>query len=242
MTVRWWSWRDRVAVLAGVLVPLVVCVVLVPFRAHVPNTDAALILVVAVVAVAAYGHRIAGVLASVFGGLWFDFFLTAPYERLSISDRHDVETAVLLLIVGTAVTELAVRGRRSRLLALTDEKYLEAIRTTNALVEAKAAQRDMTNHVCAQLCVLLGLRDCRFEAARFGGLLRLEADGQLRDRDRRWDVEQLGLPDHEVEMLASAGGRVRGRFVLLPVAGVVPTLAARRCAVIVVGQAATALP
>jgi hypothetical protein len=54
-------WRDRLAVLAALVLPLALTAVLVPFRADFPNTDAALALMLAVVAVAANGYRLAGV-------------------------------------------------------------------------------------------------------------------------------------------------------------------------------------
>ena len=41
-----------------------------------------------VVAVAAAGHRAAGVLAAVSAAVWFDFFLTVPYERFTITGRR----------------------------------------------------------------------------------------------------------------------------------------------------------
>src|SRR5580700_12343342 len=96
--------RDRLAVLAGLAVPLGLAAVLVPFRASVPNTDGALALLLVVVAVAASGYRLAGILAAVSAAAWFDFFLTKPYERFAITRRADIETTVLLLVIGVAVT------------------------------------------------------------------------------------------------------------------------------------------
>jgi K+-sensing histidine kinase KdpD len=104
--------RDRAAALAGLAVPLALAAVLIPFRGSLPNTDAALALVLVVVAVAAAGHRLAGALAAVSAAMWFDFFLTVPYERFTMTRRADIETTVLILAVGIAVTEIAVRGRR----------------------------------------------------------------------------------------------------------------------------------
>ena len=37
---------------------------------------------------------VAGVVAALSGGVWFDFFLTQPYERFSITRRTDIETTV----------------------------------------------------------------------------------------------------------------------------------------------------
>jgi K+-sensing histidine kinase KdpD len=79
--------RDRLAVLAGLVAPLVVAVILVPFRDGFPGTDAALVLIVVVVAVGAAGYQPAGVVAAVSAAAWFDFFLTVPYERFTITRR-----------------------------------------------------------------------------------------------------------------------------------------------------------
>jgi K+-sensing histidine kinase KdpD len=101
-----------VAVLAGVLGPPALCAVLVPFRQSFANTDAALVLVAGIVAVASLGNRLGGWLAAISAGIWFDFFLTKPYEHFSITSRTDVETTLLLFVVGVGVTEIAVWGRR----------------------------------------------------------------------------------------------------------------------------------
>jgi K+-sensing histidine kinase KdpD len=101
-TSGWWN-RDRLALIAALLAPLAVAVVLVPFRTSFANAGAALVLVGVVVAVAANGHRFAGILAAASAAVWFDFFLTRPYERFTITHRDDIETTVLLLLVGASV-------------------------------------------------------------------------------------------------------------------------------------------
>ena len=106
--------RGRSAVLAGLLVPLAVAAILLPWRASWSNTNVALLLVVAVVAVAVLGSRTAGALAAVSAFAWFDFFFTRPYERFTIRGSADITTAVLLLVVGLAVSQLAARARQMR--------------------------------------------------------------------------------------------------------------------------------
>src|SRR5580693_2076873 len=127
--------RDRLAVLVALAAPLALAAVLVPFRTSFPNTDAALAMLLVVVAVAANGYRLAGVLAAVSTAVWFDFFLTRPYETFSITRRTDIETTVLLLVIGVAVTEIAVWGRRQHTAASRRAGYLEGI---GATVEAVA--------------------------------------------------------------------------------------------------------
>lgn len=70
--------RDRIALLAAIVGPLAVSAALTSVRHSLSNTDAALLLVAVVVAVAMVGHRVAGYLAAVSIAAWFDFFLTQP--------------------------------------------------------------------------------------------------------------------------------------------------------------------
>ena len=104
--------RDRLALIAGLAGPLALTAILVPFRGSFANTDAALALILVVVAVSAAGSRLAGYAAAVSAAVWFDFFLTRPFEHFSISRASDIETTVLVLVIGFAVTEIAVWGRR----------------------------------------------------------------------------------------------------------------------------------
>jgi hypothetical protein len=58
------SSRDRNAVLGALMGPFAITLVLVPFRDSFANTNAALILVLAIVAVGSTGNRFAGVLGA----------------------------------------------------------------------------------------------------------------------------------------------------------------------------------
>ena len=149
--------RDRAAVAAGVLVPLAVAAVLLPLRSSWSNTNVALLLVVAVVAVAAIGNRLAGALAAVSAAAWFDFFFTVPYDRFVISRPDDIRTAVLLLVVGVAVSQLAARARRLKVIAITDARYLAEIHETAELAHTAKSPDEVVDHVRTQLVGLLGL-------------------------------------------------------------------------------------
>jgi Domain of unknown function (DUF4118) len=241
MNVSAWSPRDRAAVLAGLVMPLAAAVALVPIRTGFPNTDAALALVAVIVAIAANGHRLAGILAAASAATWFDFFLTRPYQHFTITRGTDIETTLRLLFVGAAVTELAVRGRRQRVLAVTDQQYLSAVADTAELAGTSPSPSALTRHVESQLVSLLGLNGCRFERTRFGGLPRLEPSGELRWNERTWDLDQFGMPTSEVELLAETNGRAYGRFVLDPAPGRNAPLAARRVASILANQVGAAL-
>ncbi|MEO9239381.1 MAG: DUF4118 domain-containing protein [Jatrophihabitantaceae bacterium] len=236
-----WSHRDGAAVVAGLVAPLAVTVGMVPFRVGFPNTDGALVLVAVIVAVAANGHRLAGNLAAASAAVGFDFFLTRPYQQFSITRVSDIETTVLLLLVGTLVTELAVRGRRHRIVAVTDEQYLSALAATTELAGSSPSAVELSRHVQGQLITLLDLRGCRFERVRFGGLPRLDTAGRLRWNERDWDLEQYGMPTSEVELLTEANGRAYGRFVLDPIPGRSAPVAALRVASILANQVGAAL-
>ena len=173
--------RDRLAVLAGIVVPLALAAILAPFRTSFPNTDAALALVLTVVAVAATGNRLAGILASVSATVWFDFFLTQPYDRFAIAGRTDIETTVLLLVVGIAVTEIAVWGRRQHVAASRRAGYLDGINAAARAVAAGGSPAALIEQVSAQLTSLLSLSTCRFQygVAGIGRPARLQRDGRV---------------------------------------------------------------
>jgi hypothetical protein len=235
--------RDRAAVLAGLAGPLALAVVLIPFRGSLPNTDAALALVLVVVAVAAAGHRLAGVLAAVSAAAWFDFFLTVPYERFTITRRPDIETTVLVLAVGIAVTEIAVRGRLQHAAAARRAGYLDGINAAGRAAATGAEPRLLVERVCGQLTGLLGLSACRFQegAAGIGSPPRLLRDGRIATGGQTWDAELAGLPlGRDTELLVEAGGLLMGRFLLTPGLGR-PTLEQRLAAIGLAGQAGAAL-
>jgi K+-sensing histidine kinase KdpD len=234
--------RDGAAIAAALAAPLVVVAVLLPFRASWSNTNVALLLVVAVVAVAALGNRVAGALAAVSAAAWFDFFFTRPFERFTIAKPADVTTAVLLLLVGLAVSQLAARARRLQVIAITDAGYLAQIHDTAELTQTARSPDAVVDHVKQQLTGLLDLQACRFE---YGSLLghppRLEPDGTVMAGQRRWNVELAGLPEDEIELRTFGNGQFYGRFMLQPKPGSRPSLQARLVAVTLADQAGRAL-
>jgi K+-sensing histidine kinase KdpD len=234
--------RDSAAIAAALAAPLVVVAALLPFRASWSNTNVALLLVVAVVAVAALGNRVAGALAAVSAAAWFDFFFTRPFERFTIAKPADVTTAVLLLLVGLAVSQLAARARRLQVIAITDAGYLAQIHDTAELTQTARSPDAVVDHVREQLTGLLDLQACRFE---YGSLLghppRLEPDGTVMAGQRRWNVELSGLPEDEVELRTFGNGQFYGRFMLQPKPGSRPSLQARLVAVTLADQAGRAL-
>ncbi len=130
--------RDQIALVAAVVLPLVVAAILAPFRSSFTNTPPALILVAVIVAVAALGNRISGFVATISATLWFDFFLTRPYDKLAISYRQDVETAVSLFVVGIIVTELAARSRHHHETAAEEAEFVGLIHDVSEVATSGA--------------------------------------------------------------------------------------------------------
>ena len=238
--------RDAAALAAAVLAPFLAALALVPSRTSVTPTNLALLLVVVVVAVAALGNRWAGALAALSAAAWFDFFHTEPYQSFHIEDRADVETAVLLLLVGLVVSQLAARGRVMGSVAVTDAERLERLhRTFRRVRSGGGTASELVDRIRRDLVEVLELRECRFTTAvEPDGTPppRLRADGSVRVEGWIWDLDRQGWPEGEMELPAVAGGRVLGRFLLTPEHGAVPASAeARLVAVDLAGLAALVL-
>jgi K+-sensing histidine kinase KdpD len=244
MRVETWLSRDRLAVVAALVAPLLLTLILVPFRTSFPNTDAALALLLVVVAVAANGYRLAGYLAALSAAVWFDFFLTRPYEQLTINRRADIETTVLLLVIGVAVTEIAVWGRRQHAAASRRAGYLDGINAAARAAAAGESPGELIDQVSGRLTELLSLRACKFEygKAGLGKPARLRNDGQVVTERRTWNVPVEGLPsDTDIELLVENAGVFQGRFLMRANPDARPTLEQRLVAIAFAEQVGAAL-
>ncbi|GAA1619884.1 hypothetical protein GCM10009789_86930 [Kribbella sancticallisti] len=144
------SYRNPVLT-AAVFVPLIVCGGLVPFRHSFDNATAALLLVLVIVAVASFGIRPAGVVAAVSSAVWFDLFLTVPFNRLTIENRDDIEATILLVVIGAAVTEIAIWGRRQQARASRQSGYLAGVMTTSNAIASGGSTDQVIDQVRAEL-------------------------------------------------------------------------------------------
>jgi K+-sensing histidine kinase KdpD len=230
------------AVLAGVLAPLGIAALLVPFRSNLADSAAALILVAVVVAVAANGSRTAGFVGAVSATLWFDFFLTRPYERLAITHRPDIETAVSLLAVGLAVTEIAARSRAHHRVANEEADYVGLIYYLSELVAEGTPAEQVVERANAELIELLHLRSSRFDpdpGDRPG--TEMEHSGDVHLGLVQWGADLSGLPGKEVVLLVQGRGHLLGRFVFEPTPGWPVSLQRRFVAVAIADQVGAAL-
>jgi K+-sensing histidine kinase KdpD len=202
--------------LAALAVSAAVAAILVPFRVSFPSVDAALVMVVVIVAVAAWGDRLAGALAAISAGVWFDFFLTRPYETFDISHRTDIETTALLFAVGLAVTELTARGRHHRAVAAEESTHLGALHDVTQMMAEGEDPDVIVSRVEGVLATLLELRSCHYSPGpSAGNAAVISQGGHVLLAGFSWST----LPGSRVELPVQYQGRQYGRFVLVPQPG-----------------------
>jgi len=236
------SHRDAIAIVAGLVLPVAVAGALVPFRGSFASTASALVLVAVVVAVAANGSRVAGYIAAASASLWFDFFLTQPYERFAITHRPDIETAISLFVVGIAVTELAARNRYHHNVAVEESDYIGLVCYLSELVASGAPANQVIERASAELIDLLHLRDCKFDpTSTEASVTSIEHDGNVSHGRLRWGAHQMGLPGRQLDLFVQSRGQVLGRFVLVPTPGWPVPLQRRVIAVAIADQVGAAL-
>jgi hypothetical protein len=227
--------RNKVALVAALIGPIVLGAILVPFRSSYASPAAALTMVAVIAPLAVLGTRAAGVVASISGALWFDFFLTRPYDQFDISHRQDVETTIAIFVVGLIITELAARSRHHWRAANDSTQYVSMIHGVAELAAASVPVEVIIDQACVSLVPLLSLRSCRFD--RFLSdppLARIQSNGEVVNVGMRWPAREIGIPGPESEIVAQWRGQVQGRFVLTPTRGAPVTLEQRIVAVALV--------
>lgn len=236
-----------IAVAFGAGAPIAAAAALVSVRGHIQNTNVALILTVVVVAAAAIGGRTAGAVAAVSAAMSYNFFHTRPYLSLAIDSQDDVETTILLLVVGLAVGQLA-RWARSTSAELKSERGdLARIRRLADDVARGRESAEVIGDAQTQLIELLGLKDCRFEAFPYDSLealALLERNGSIagtRYRAGRGGEFGLEWPEDGTALPVLTRGREVGRFVLHATPGSCASLEQRVVAVAVADQVGASL-
>jgi K+-sensing histidine kinase KdpD len=199
--------------------PVVVAAIASLLREVLANTSAALVLVLVVVAVSVAGDRTAGVLAALSAALSFDFFLTVPYYHFAIFAREDVETAILLLAIGVAVTEISLWGRRQQSQSGRREGYLAGVAHAARMAADGSPTEDLVATVERMINDVLDLDDTRYDpssghTAEQGERPVLDRDGVVRWRGHVVDVSREGLPTMDVIELPAGRTSSGGRFLL----------------------------
>jgi hypothetical protein len=219
--------------------PIAVGLALVPLRDHIVNANVALILMAVVVITGVWAGERPAAFAAVSAALSFDFFHTVPYWQFRIDARDDIETTVLLLIVGFVVGRVAAHGWWAGQIADRRVEGILRLYRVGHLNARGDSAADVIMAAQVELIDLLDLRDCQFEAPPFTTPLeRLDRQGLV-----GWGTRagRLELPLDGVELLVLGRGEVLGRFVLHPNASSGPSLDQRIVAVAVADHVGAAL-
>jgi hypothetical protein len=189
--------------------------VMVAFRNDFRDVNAALVLVLVVLAAALLGGRRGGFVAALFAAGSFDFFFTRPFYSFSINSRDDLETTLVLLVVGLVVGELVVRMRRSVLQAEASRLEVRRVRRVAEISAGGGAAGRLVDIVRTEVVELLGARGARFERPPFRTALpRLGHGSVTLPADESVSRLPVG-PRNEVELAVYGHGRPVGRLVLV---------------------------
>jgi K+-sensing histidine kinase KdpD len=211
-------------------------------RDRVGSANAVLVLVVLVVGAAALGGRLAGATNAVIAALSFDFFLTAPHYSLDIASSRDIETFVLLLVIGLIVSELMVRRERIRLDASRTTALLDGLLDVGEQVSRGASVAETWTTAEHALVHGLGLLDCRYEpdGESLSPLPEITVD-ELVPRTRRFSGRGWDLPLEGAALPVAFGDHRIGRIVLAPGIRRGVTIEERRVAIAIAAQIAICL-
>jgi K+-sensing histidine kinase KdpD len=232
--------RDRspdqvaAAAAAAFLAPLVAAALMVAVRDEVAKTNMALALVAVVVAAGALGGRLAGAVAAVSATVSFNFFLTSPYLSLRLTSANDVETMMLLLLIGGIAGEVAAVGQRRARAARSGNEEEEGIWRVVEQAVSDADPEDLIEAVRAELLALLKLHQCWWDPRRDHSTLPvLQPRGIFEaPRDDRFVDGHFELPSDGFDIPVRAFGTILGYFRCVPTVGVGVGLERRRVAVV----------
>ncbi len=227
----------------AVVAPLAAGALLSQFRESVTAATAVLVFVALVVAMAATGSRAAGVTAAVSSAASFDFFLTQPYGTFAITNSDDIEVAVLLLLIGLAVSEIALWGRRQQARASRRQGYLDGVlRIAGLATEAQNTPDAIASHAADEIVVVLDIDSARFAPGEIHDprVPRLDHDGRVTRSGHAVNVERDGMPtDSEIALPVRHDGVTTGYFMLTASTRIArPSIEQRQVAVLLADQAA----
>jgi hypothetical protein len=204
MTVAW---------LAAVVFPFGVAGMLIPLRGVVAEADVALVLAVVILVSATLGGRSTGTATGAAAAVAFDLFFTRPYYSLRIDGAQDIETVLLMLVLGVAIGEIVTQGREGKVAAqLTLSQLARTSRFTELAAGGERPGR-LIRVARRELIDLLELEECEFERPPFVDALPRLTHSGLSIPARLGD---LAPTQHEerIELPVWADGLEVGRFAL----------------------------
>jgi hypothetical protein len=201
----------------AILGPIAVAALLVPLREELVRTNLALVLVVVVVLAAVAGGRAPGAAAAVVAALSYDFFLTQPYLSLHIESADDVETALILLVIGLVVGQLVVVVRRGRGAVQRGAAEIAALHRVSEIAATGSDIDQLTRTVEQAVQEVLGLEACWFEPPPYRSFAaHLARGGAVIGAELHVADGGFALPADGLELPVMGRGRLQGRLVLMP--------------------------
>jgi K+-sensing histidine kinase KdpD len=152
-----------------VAVPVVAGFALLPLRDHARNTNIALVLALVTVGISVLGGLAPGAVAGLATALTYNALFTRPYWSLRIDDADDIETVVLLMLIGAAAGALVSWGRRQQREAARQEVSARRLRRQAELASGSETTGRLLQQAREELCDLLDVRTCLYEPGPPGG-------------------------------------------------------------------------
>ena len=227
----------------ALVVPALLGLALAPARDSIDIAVVVLIFTLLVVAIAALGDRVAGLLASVSSAAWMDFFLIPPHFTFRIARGEDIVLAVLFAVVGLAVTELALRARRQAAEVARRGGYVDGVLEVLRIAPDQGSGQDRRAAICREITRVLDIDNCSYAAgAPAGGWPVLHDTGEITQDGRHLDIVGAGLPTNSVIAIpVRHGGQVVGHFRLVASTRIMhPSADQLKVAVLLAEQAAIA--
>ncbi len=188
----------RLAGVAAGLLPVGIAAAWIPLRTDLPNTDVALLLVLAVGAVSIVAGRWASVVGSITAAAAFDIFDTPPYGQLMQSRGRDVVTTVVLVGAGLIIGDLCVRLTAYRVVAERRRVDFAVLTGAAGLMAFGEDAPVVVAALAGELASRVGLVDCEFEHGPPSGERPCVArDGtlvQLTDEPINAHITEIDLP------------------------------------------------
>ncbi len=145
------------------MAPVVAGFALLPLRDHARNTNVALLLTLVTVGISLEGGLVPGAVAGLVTALTYNVLFTRPYWSLRINDVDDVETVLLLVLIGGIAGALVSWGRRQQREAAHQEASARRIRRRAELVSGSETPGRLLQQARDELCDLLDVRTCLYE-------------------------------------------------------------------------------
>lgn len=206
---------NPIARVAGALLPILVACLLVPFREELQGATMVLALVVVVVAVATTGDRVAAAIAAIVAAASFDFFLTRPYTSMRITSAEDIETALMLLIIGLLVGQLATWGSRRRAEASRARDELHRMELVADRIASDPGTLGLLDVVEREISEMMDLASCRYSLAP-PPVPELLPDGSIDASTHALVDGEFALPAEGVAMRVDNAGVTLGWLHLVP--------------------------